>query len=380
VIRRAPLVRLLIMVNEDWYFWIHWRDLMGRLRQEGFEVVVATHVMGEDGRRIADAGFQLEPIALRRTSRHPLREIRSCLELVRLYRRIRPDVAVHVSLKPILYGSLAAALAGVPSIVNVFAGLGYIFTDPSRWYLRLPVGAVLRVVLAMSRSRAVFHNREDRDQMVKAHFVRRDRTIVIPGVGVDLAYFAPRPEPIDGPYLVLLPSRMLWDKGVGEFVEAAARLRAGRIPTRWVLAGRIDAGNPSAIPEEQLREWESDGIVEWWGHQDDMPSTLSAAHVVVLPSYREGLPTALLEACACARPVVASDVPGCREVVRPGVNGFLVPPRDPGAIANAVQSLVEDQKLRLQMGLRGREIVEREFSVDRISYEMSGLFRRLLNE
>lgn len=368
------------MVNEDWYFSIHWSDLMLRLRGKGFEVIVATHVVGDDGRRIVESGFELEPITMRRSSRHPWQEARSLLELIRLYRRVRPHVALHVSLKPILYGSIAARLAGVSCIVNIFAGLGYAFTDPSRWYLRLPLGGILRVVLALSRSKVVFHNQEDRDQLVKARFVERDRTTVLPGVGVNLYHFAPSLEPDDGPSVVLLPSRMLWDKGVGEFVAAAALHRASGLPTRWVLAGRIDRGNPSAIPEDQLREWESAGTVEWWGHQDDMPRTLAAAHVVVLPSYREGLPTVLLEACACARPVVASDVPGCREVVRPGENGFLVPARDAAALASAVRTLVEDRALRRSMGLRGREIVEREFSVDRVSDEMTTLFRGLLTE
>jgi glycosyltransferase involved in cell wall biosynthesis len=173
---------------------------------------------------------------------------------------------------------------------------------------------------------------------------------------------------------------MLWDKGVGEFVEAARLLKAQGIRARFVLAGMVDEENPAQITERRLRTWQDEGLVEWWGHQDDMRRVLSAAHVVVLPSYREGLPKVLLEAAACARPIVATDVPGCREVVRDGDNGILVPPKDSHALAAAIAKLVQEPALRARMGAQGRALVVKEFSVERIAGETLGLYRELLRQ
>ena len=177
---------------------------------------------------------------------------------------------------------------------------------------------------------------------------------------------------------MMLPARMLWDKGVAEFVDAARLLSNRCTEVRFVLVGMIDPGNRSAISDSQIRAWQDEGVVEWWGHREDMPATLAAANVVVLPSYREGLPKVLLEAAACGRAVVATDVAGCREIVRQGVNGFLVPPRDPAALADAVALLIRDPALRAEAGRRSRGIVEQEFSVSKIAGETLTVYRELL--
>jgi len=371
--------RLLFLVTEDWYFWSHRLDLARAARDAGFQVSIATRIT-DHGERIRREGFRLLPVCWARRSRNPLRELGALLQILWLYYRVRPHIVHHVALKPILYGSLAAWLTGLPVVVNAFAGLGYAFTDGDRRrpLLRSVIAAALRAAMRPGRSVALFQHTEDRDQLVQEGIVAAGRTRVIAGSGIDTTAFAPRPVPAGTP-IVLLASRMLWVKGIGDFVAAARRLRASGVPARFVLVGRSDVANPAAIPEAQLLSWANDGV-EWWEHRDDMPAVLGAASIVVLPTYyREGLPKVLLEAAACARPVIATDVPGCRDIVRHGVNGCLVPGRDVPALADAIAALVRDPALRETLGQRGREMVLKEFSLDVIVGQTLAFYRELLD-
>jgi len=371
-------LKILFLVTEDWYFWSHRLDFARAVRDAGMQVLVATRVENH-GRRIEAEGFTLLPVGLRRGSRHPWRELASILELVRLYRRERPDLVHHVAMKPMLYGSIAARLARVPAVVNAFAGLGYAFTaggKDTRIIGRM-IGWMLRWALMLPNSVILFQNEEDRAGMIHRGIVRAGQSRIIRGAGVDTTLFAPSPLP-DGEPVVILASRLLWDKGVGEFVEAARMLKEQGVMARCVLAGHIDEDNPARISESQLREWQGQGAIEWWGRRDDMPKVLASASVVVLPSYREGLPKVLLEAAACGRPIVATDVPGCREIVRNGENGLLVLPRDTKALAGAIATLAQDRAMRVRMGARGREIVMREFSSQQVAGETLAVYRELL--
>lgn len=374
----AARPRLLFLITEDWYFCSHRLDLARAARDAGFDVLVATRVQ-DHGKRIEQEGFKLLSIRMIRKSRHPLRELAAVLELVGLYRRERPDIVHHVAMKPILYGSLAARLARVPAVVNAFAGLGYVFIAPGRWawVVRVLIGRALRWALALPRARVVVQNAEDRERLVRDGIVPPGRAVVIRGSGIDTAAFTPGPASAGEP-LVVLASRMLWDKGVREFVEAAGLMKAQGVRAKCVLVGMVDEENPAKIPERQLQAWQAEGDIEWWGHRDDMRAVLSAARVVVLPSYREGLPKVLLEAAACARPIVAADVPGCREVVRNGDTGILVPPKNAPALAQAITTLLHDPALCERMGRRGRDLVVKEFSVERIAGETLALYRELL--
>jgi glycosyltransferase involved in cell wall biosynthesis len=371
--------RILFLITEDWYFWSHRLDLARAVRDAGMEVLVATRV-GDYGKRIEDEGFRLIPIRMSRGSWNPLREAATVLDVTRLYRRERPDLVHHVAMKPMLYGSIAARLAGVPAVVNAFAGLGYAFIaeHQSARLLRGLIGWALRWALALPRSRVIVQNDTDREQLVQAGIVHPSQVVVIRGAGVDTTTFSPTPEPAGTP-VIMLASRMLWDKGVGEFVEAIRLLKARGLDFKGVLVGMLDEDNPACIPHERLRSWQADGVIEWRGHKDDMPRVLASAHIVVLPSYREGFPKVLLEAAACARPIVATDVPGCREIVQHGVNGLLVPPRDAKALAEAIATLVQDRAMRLRMGTCGREIVKREFSAEQVARETLEVYRELLD-
>jgi glycosyltransferase involved in cell wall biosynthesis len=372
--------RLLFLITEDWYFWSHRLELARAAQRAGWEVLVATRVQ-DHAKRIEDEGFKLLPLRLSRSNWHPLQEILAVLELIRLYRGERPDLVHHVALKPILYGSFAARVTKVKAVVNAFPGLGYTFIGDGKQkgVLRSIIGKALQWVLGLSNSRAVFQNEDDAAELVKAGVVSWEQISIIRGVGVNTKIFAPPTRKPEGS-LVVLAGRLLWDKGIEEFVKAARLLKANGIESRFVLVGMVDRHNPAAIPEAQLRTWEAEGAIEWWGHREDMPSILGSADIVVLPSYREGLPKVLLEAAACARPVVATDVPGCREIVRDQENGVLVPPRNAQALFSAISLLVQDPVLRTRMGRCGREMVVRNFSSQRIVGETISVYRTLLDQ
>ena len=370
--------RLLFLITEDWYFWSHRLDLARAAAQAGFDVSIASRVTAH-GERIQREGFQLLPISLFRRGKNPFVELAAVLELVRLYRRERPAIVHHVALKPILYGSLAAWISGVPVVVNAFAGLGYAFTDETRRKSMAHrfLCRALTTLLRLSKSVIIFQNKDDRALLLEEGVVEIQQTQIIPGSGVDTKNFNVRPSVGDCP-IVMLASRMLWDKGIGEFVEASRRLKQNGLPARYVLVGRCDEHNPAAIEPTQLRQWVEEGVVEWWEHRDEMSSTLASATIVVLPSYREGLPKVLLEAAACGKPLIATDVPGCREIVMHGVNGLLVAARDSAALAVAIDTLLRDSSRRAAMGMAGRETVTRMFSVEKIAGQFVDLYRELL--
>ena len=364
--------RLVYVVTEDWYFWSHRLDLARAAREAGYDVIVATRVT-DHGERIRGEGFQLEPLEMVRRSRNPFREANAVVELVRLYRRVGPDIVHHVAMKPILYGSLAAWLTGIPVVINAFAGLGYAFMDERNRLLRWCVKTVFRTVLRLGRSVVLVQNHDDQDRLVEEGVVPASRMRVIAGSGIDVARYSIQPEPAGVP-VVVLPARMLWDKGVGEFVEAARRLKQKGVHARFILVGRRDEHNPAAIPEIRLKEWVQEGAVEWWGHREDMPAVYAAAVLVVLPSYREGLPKVLLEAAACGKAMVTTDVPGCRDVVRDRFNGLLVSPRDSTGLAAAIEELLSDQVAREVMGQRSRTRVMAEWSGPRITEQVLALY------
>ncbi|MFO1321995.1 MAG: glycosyltransferase family 4 protein [Burkholderiales bacterium] len=370
--------RLLFVVTEDWYFRSHRLPLAVAAREAGFHVTVATRVTA-DAERIRAAGIDVVPLHWSRRSTHPLREAAAIRELVRVYREVRPDIVHHVALKPVLYGSLAAWIAGVPAVVNAIAGLGYISasSDLKARLLRPIVRAAFHLLLDRRNARLILQNRDDVDLFVGGGVVDRSRVTLIRGSGVDPARYAMVPEP-EGTPLVVLPARMLRDKGVEEFVVAARRLRQAGVEARFALVGSPDPENPACIPQSQLDAWVREGIVEAWGWRDDMIAVLQQANIVCLPSYREGLPKALIEAAACGRAIVTTDVPGCREIVRDGDNGLLVPVRDGAALAAALARLLTEGSTRRTLGMRGRERVVQEFSLDRVIGETLVLYRSLL--
>jgi glycosyltransferase involved in cell wall biosynthesis len=364
--------KLLFFVTEDWYFVSHRLALAIAAKEAGYAVSVATRVR-KHGNIIRAAGLTLIPFENSRTSVNPLGECWLLLRLIALWLREKPDVAHHVAMKPVLYGSIAARIAGTPRVINAVAGMGWLFssgTGLARWLkplVRHALGWVLR-------SGTVLVQNPDDAQLLVRMGISEGRIRRIAGAGVDLQRFTPQPEP-GGVPVVLLCARLLWDKGVGEFVAAARLLKERGVEARFVLAGEPDQANPSAIPPEQLSSWVQEGIVEYLGWVEDMPQLLAGSSVVCLPSYYgEGLPKALIEAAAAGRAIVTTDMPGCRDAVRSGDNGVLVPPRDAAALAEQLARLLADPPLRRQMGARGRLRAEQEFGADSVIRQTLALY------
>jgi glycosyltransferase involved in cell wall biosynthesis len=371
-------LKILFLVTEDWYFVSHRLRLAQAARSAGAEVVVMTHVTGH-GHELDYHGFKVIPWRISRRSLNPFREVSTFMQVLRAYRQERPDLVHHVALKPVVYGGLASHLSGRMPNVNAIAGMGHVFTsnDSGMRFLRRPLLVLLRSAIAGKRNKIVLQNDEDRRFLVKNRIVRIENTAVIRGSGVNVNEFVPEPEPAGVP-IVLLASRMIWEKGIGDFVKAAQLLRAQKVRVRFVLVGKPDPENPGSISEAQLREWTEGGVVEWWGHQHNMPKVLSQANVVCLPSaYGEGVPRILIEAAASGRAIVATDAPGCRDVVCHGHNGFLVPVHDPQALANSIGQLVANPSQRTRMGARSRDLAVYGFSEEVIISETLALYEEL---
>lgn len=368
------MTKILLVANTDWYLYRYRLSLARYLRRRGFEPVLVSPP-GKYVSRVIAEGFRWLEWQIDRQSSHFFTELSSMFSLWRIFHRERPALVHLHTIKPVLYGSLAARLAGVPGIVRSITGRGYVFISDERRarHLRFIVKHLYRF---LQTGVTIFENEADLRFFLEQNMVCSTTAHLIEGVGVDTDYFSPLPEP-EGTPLVLFASRLLWDKGVGVLVEAA-RILHTRLKLRVVLAGEPDTGNPASIPLETLHAWQSEGVVEWWGWQEDMRPAYAACHLVTLPSFGEGLPTTLLEAGACGRAVVATDVAGCRDVVEDGVNGLLVPPGDAQALAKAIEHLLCDSALRRRMGLAGRQRVEERFSDNLINARTLEVYASLL--
>ncbi|MER1968809.1 glycosyltransferase family 4 protein [Castellaniella sp. GW247-6E4] len=369
---------MLFFVNNPGFLVSHRLPLALAARDAGMEVHVAT----PDGPAVAEIlahGLHHHVVPLSRSGTNPWVEARTLLAFRRLLRRVRPDLVHAVTIKAVLYGGIACRLARVPAYVAAVSGLGYVFMRGRGGVDPLRQGALwlYRLALGHRNSRVVFQNASDRDVLVAAGAVRPERAVMIRGSGVDLDRYAPQPLP-PGPVTVVMASRLLRDKGVAEFVEAAGLAAARGAGLRWVLAGSPDPGNPASITRDELDAWVRAGTIEYVGECADVAALYAAAHLVALPSYREGLPKSLVEAAACGRPVVTTDVPGCRDAVDPGVSGVLVPPRDARALADAVIALAADEAARVAMGAAGRALAERDFGIRPVVQAHLDLYRTLL--
>lgn len=359
---------LLFFITEDWYFCSHRLPLAQAAIVAGFKVTLITQVH-QYGDKIRAAGIHLIPIQINRSGLNPIYELMLIAKIYQLYNRYHPDIVHHVAMKPVIYGTIAARLVGISSIVNALAGLGFLFSSHNLLarLLKPLVQIILRWVLG-GNSQVIIQNPDDMQLLCEQIGVSQHQIHLIYGAGVDLSTFTPTSPPIktlNGP-IVLLPARLLWDKGVGEFVQAATILRQRGIAARCILVGAPDISNPAAVSQQQIASWVNAGIIEWWGHCDDMPKIFAKCHIVCLPSYREGLPKSLVEAAACGRPIVTTDTPGCREVVRDGKNGLLVPVRDVQALVAALAKLIQEPKLCEVYGKVGRQYAESMFSSDAI--------------
>ena len=371
------MLKILLFANTDWYIYNFRLSLARDLRDQGHEVILLSPP-GNFQKLLQENDFQLISFPLSRQGINPLYEIWTLWQLIRIYHKVQPDIVHHFTIKPVIYGSLAAHFLHIRRIINSITGLGHLFIDPS------PITRLLRIVakwlyrISLRDTQVIFENPEDRDIFIKNRLLKAEHSHLIMGTGVDVEKFHPVNKNNDI-LVVLFSSRMLATKGVLEYMEAVRILKQNGFKARFALAGTTDPGNPASVTDGQIESWDQSGLVEWWGWREDMPNTLAQTDIFCLPSYREGVPNALIEACACGLPIVTTDVPGCRDVVTHGFNGLLVPVKNAFALADALQTLINSPELRQTMGTAGRETAINKFSSTKVNAETLGVYRILLS-
>jgi glycosyltransferase involved in cell wall biosynthesis len=370
---------LLIVVNTASFFLSHRLPIAQAAVRCGFDVHVAT-ARSDASDAVVSQGFAHHEIPLTRSGKNPARELFSLCAIFQLMRRLKPDIVHLVTIKPVLYGGLAARLAGIPGVVVAISGLGSLFVESGlqRRAVRTIVEAIYRSALKHRNLRVIFQNGEDKRILTDLGAVRSSDSVLIPGSGVDLELYPLSPES-DGVPVISFAARLLKEKGVVEFVEAARILRRDGYNARFLLIGEPDIGNPSSVTRDDLEAWGKEGVVELLGYRVDIPALFKLSNIIVLPSYYgEGLPKVLIEAAACGRAVVTTDHPGCRDAIEPGVTGLLVPPRDPSSLAKALKDLLDNPDRRFAMGEAGRELATRRFDLGEVVATHIRIYQELL--
>lgn len=367
-------MKAILFANTDWYLYNFRLDFAKYLREKGWEVLFVAP-SGSHESAIIDEGFRFIPFFMSRKGINPQEEMDTIKRIEALYKREKPDLVQHYTIKCVIYGSIAAKNIGIPRIVNSITGLGYAFLGHG-----IKATLIREVVMRLYRhalkgTQVIFENPDDQRLFLKRNLVTAEQSHVILGTGVNVNKFKVIPSPDSDP-VVILPARLLWDKGVGEFVKAARSLREQGIKARFALVGKVDDGNPSSVPYDRLTQWQKEGFVELWGWQEDIVTVFTISDIVCLPSYREGLPKILLEAAACGRPIITTNVAGCREVVENGVNGYFVPAKDAKELENAMKELILDPELCHKMGMAGRKIVEEKFATHIVNEKTFEIYQR----
>jgi glycosyltransferase involved in cell wall biosynthesis len=360
--------KLLFLVTEDWYFMSHRLPLALAARDAGYEVVVATRLSSHCAAMEA-SGLRVVPLKhMKRSSADIFDELKCLSEIYAIIRREQPTVLHAVAIKPVIYAAICGCLLKVPRPVAALGGLGSIFSDSgvkARLFRPL-VKALFRLLLNRANTKVILQNAHDLDVMTRECGVRQENVVLVRGAGVDTDQYSERPIP-GGVPIVMLASRMIWPKGIQEFVDAAAKLKQ-KMDVRFVLVGKPDVENSASVPESLLRKWNEDGDVEWWGHQGDMVGTLGQATLVCLPTYYgEGVPKILLEAMSLGRPIITTDMPGCRELVEDGRAGAIVERRSAVSLANAIEAFLADPERLSAVGHAARELVVTEYTVEQVA-------------
>ncbi len=347
--------------------------------KNGYDVSIITNC-DSCCKEIEDCGIKVYSIDFKRRSLNVFNELKTIYKIYKILRQIKPDIVHNIALKPIINGSIAAKMARVPYVINAIVGLGIIFIQVS-YKFKIAQKIILNIykfVFFITKSPVIFENQDDIKFFLKSNILKNSQIVFIKGAGVNIDEFKFVKEPETIP-VVAIVSRMLRDKGIYDLTYASNILKNRNVLCRIILVGDPDKENLTSIPIETLNKWNEEGVVEWLGRRDNIPEIYAESHIAVLPSFREGLPKSLIEAASCGRPIVATNVPGCREIVRDNVNGLLVPPNNPEKLADAIEILVNDKELREKMGMEGRKIVENELSEEIVVRKTMKLYNHILN-
>lgn len=366
------------VVNNSAYFISHRMRIGLRLLSAGYVVHVVAP--GACPNILVEHGFIYHQMNMSRKGKNPFNEMSTLFYLYSLFGRLKPDIVHLVTIKPYLYGGVAARLAGVPAVVSAVAGLGILFSQDSfkNIILRSVLYPLYRFAFGHPQQKVIFQNRDDKALLQRFAHLPAEKTVLIRGAGVDLAAYPFLPEP-EVEVVVCFASRLLKDKGVVEFAEASRALRRRGITAAFWLIGTPDPGNANTVTQAQLDAWEQEGLLKCLGYRTDIAELFSQSHIVALPScYGEGLPKVLIEAAACGRAVITTDHPGCRDAIEAGVTGLLIPIKDSVALADAIERLISNPEQRQRLGRAGRVLAENVFDVEKVIDEHIRIYEQLL--
>ena len=373
------MLRILFIISEDWYFVSHRLYLAKVAINSGYKVALLSHFTNH--REIIEAeGIKTIAWPLNRSSRNLYKEIEAIKSIVSTIRQFKPSMIHSVAMKPVIYSAIACNLSGLKSRIFALAGLGFVFTSSKRSakILRPFLKVIFSLLFKGKKTKLILQNPDDQRQLLSKGVINPKNIRLIRGAGVDTKTFSFKTIPSNMP-IIILPSRMLWSKGIQDFIDCAKVINIDNIMARFVLVGTPDDQNPDSISTQLLTEWHKDGVIEWWEFQSDMPNVFHQSTIVCLPTtYGEGLPKSLLEAASSGRPIVTYDVPGCREIVKDGYNGFLVKAKRVDGLVEAISKLLNDRELCIEMGKNGRKLVEKHFTQEKIAKETMAVWEELL--
>lgn len=370
--------KIILVLNGVAYFISHRLPIALELKRQGYDVHIVCP--NSEPQYFSQYGFTYHQVEMSRKGINPVTELSVIFNLYRLFKRVNPDLVHLVTIKPYLYGGIAARLAGVPGVVSAVAGLGIVFSQNNlkTKLLRLALFPLFWLAFGHKNQKVIFQNRDDKKALVDWIALPDGKSTVIRGAGADLSQYPDLPEPENSPPIIALAARLLKDKGVEQFVDASQILQQRGVLARFWLIGEPDLGNANTVSSQQLEAWQQAGLVECLGYRSDIAELFSRANIVSLPSfYGEGLPKVLIEAAACGRAVVTTDWPGCRDAITPGETGLLVPVRDSVALADAFQRLLENAGHRQAMGVAGRRLAEDVFAIEKVVEQHMQLYKSL---
>ena len=372
-------IRLLFFVNVDWFFISHRLPIALKAISEGYEVHLVTTLTGSK-KILEDCGLIVHNIKMSRSSNGIISSLMTILEIYKIYIKIKPDIVHLVTIKPVLLGGIAARFANVKNVVASISGMGYVYINKSflNFFNRFSASILYKLALGQKSLKVIFQNESDLELVSKISKLSRSNTTLIKGSGVDLDLFRYSPLP-QGKPLIVLASRLLVDKGVIEFVEAARILKSENFDARFILVGSPDTENNASLTEKDIKVWQEEEVIEYWGHKNEMNKVLSDSSIVVLPSYREGMPKVLLEASAVGRPIITTDVPGCRDAIIPDITGLLVPLKNAVELSRAIKFLLKNRHLWKEMGSKGRKLAEESYGVEGVVKKHMEIYFNLIN-